>query len=50
MRDLHKVLALFDEESAMDYCAEFDEMKSVLLYCNKHVKPLSKVYFRGGKL
>ncbi|XP_039959190.1 uncharacterized protein LOC120773992 [Bactrocera tryoni] len=48
MRDLHKALALFNEESAMDYCEEFDDTKSVLLYCNQHVKPFSKVHFRGG--
>ncbi|XP_017472165.1 PREDICTED: uncharacterized protein LOC108363333 [Rhagoletis zephyria] len=48
MRDLHKTLKLFEEEFSMDYCEEFDEIKSVLLYCNKHVKPFSKVQFRGG--
>ncbi|XP_011198693.2 uncharacterized protein LOC105222863 [Bactrocera dorsalis] len=48
MRDLHKALALFNEESAMDYCEEFDDAKSVLLHCNQHVKPFSKVHFRGG--
>ncbi|XP_011182022.2 uncharacterized protein LOC105211995 [Zeugodacus cucurbitae] len=48
MRCLHKALALFDQESPMDYCEEFDDTKSVLAYCNKHVKPFSKVHFRGG--
>uniref|UniRef100_W8B1C6 Uncharacterized protein n=1 Tax=Ceratitis capitata TaxID=7213 RepID=W8B1C6_CERCA len=48
MRDLYKTLKLFEEEYAMDYCEEFDEVKSVLVYCNKHVKPFSKVHFRGG--
>ncbi|XP_067640478.1 uncharacterized protein [Eurosta solidaginis] len=48
MRDLHKTLRLFAEELPMDYCEEFDEIKSVLVYCNKHVKPFAKVHFRGG--
>ncbi|XP_055913417.1 uncharacterized protein LOC129947032 [Eupeodes corollae] len=48
MRDLHKILELFSNESAMDYCQEFDAIKSVLDFCNNNVKSLNKVRFRGG--
>ncbi|XP_053950879.1 uncharacterized protein LOC128858535 [Anastrepha ludens] len=48
MRNLHKTLKLFEVEFPMDYCEEFDEIKSVLVHCNKHVKPFNKVHFRGG--
>ncbi|XP_055846943.1 uncharacterized protein LOC129912635 [Episyrphus balteatus] len=48
MRDLHKILNLFAKECAMDYCPEFDAIKSVLDYCNDNVKSLNKVRFRGG--
>lgn len=48
MRDLHKILSLFSKECPMDYCPEFDAIKSVLDYCNDNVKSLNKVRFRGG--
>lgn len=48
MRDLHKILNLFANECSMDYCQEFDAIKSVLDYCNENVRALNKVRFRGG--
>lgn len=48
MRDLFKTLDLLRTESAMEYCEEFDGVKSIMEYCHKHIKPFNKLYFRGG--
>lgn len=48
MRDLHSILNLFAKECPMDYCEDFDAIKSVLSYCNENVRALNKVRFRGG--
>ncbi|XP_073833375.1 gem-associated protein 4b-like [Musca autumnalis] len=48
MRDLFKTLERLRTETVMEYCEEFNGIKSVLEHCNKHVKPFNKVYFRGG--
>uniref|UniRef100_A0A1I8NZP0 Uncharacterized protein n=1 Tax=Stomoxys calcitrans TaxID=35570 RepID=A0A1I8NZP0_STOCA len=48
MRDLFKTLEVLKLESTMEYCEEFNGIKSVLEYCNKNVKPFNKLFFRGG--
>lgn len=48
MRDLFKTLDDLKTESNMEYCEEFDGIKSILEYCNKQLKPFNKLYFRGG--
>lgn len=49
MRDLFKTLDILKSETVMEYCNEFDGIKSILVYCHKQVKPFNKLYFRGGK-
>ncbi|XP_075158941.1 gem-associated protein 4b-like [Haematobia irritans] len=48
MRDLFKTLEILKVETPMEYCEEFNGIKSILEYCNKHVKPFNKLFFRGG--
>ncbi|XP_065365949.1 uncharacterized protein LOC135958925 [Calliphora vicina] len=48
MRDLFKTLDKLKTETAMEYCDEFDGIKSILEYCNKQLKPFNKLHFRGG--
>lgn len=48
MRDLFKTLENLKIETTMEYCEEFDDIKSILEYCNKQLKPFNKLYFRGG--
>ncbi|KAM7350075.1 gem-associated protein 4b-like [Cochliomyia hominivorax] len=48
MRDLFKTLDRLKTETAMEYCDEYDGIKSIMEYCNKHLKPFNKLHFRGG--
>ncbi|KAL9889389.1 gem-associated protein 4b-like [Glossina fuscipes fuscipes] len=50
MRDLYRTLEMLRAETPMEYCEEFDGIKSILEYCNNYVKPFSKVHFRGGNV
>lgn len=48
MRDLYALLESFKINEPMDYCEEFNCIKSILEYCNEDVKPFHKAHFRGG--
>lgn len=48
MRDLHKILKLFAEEDAMEYCEEFDNIKSILVHCDLQGKSFNKIHTRRG--
>lgn len=50
MRDLYRTLEMLRAETPMEYCEEFDGIKSILEYCNNYVKAFSKVHFRGGNV
>uniref|UniRef100_A0A1A9VB83 Uncharacterized protein n=1 Tax=Glossina austeni TaxID=7395 RepID=A0A1A9VB83_GLOAU len=50
MRDLYRTLEMLRAETPMEYCEEFDGIKSILEYCDNYVKPFSKVHFRGGNV
>lgn len=48
MRDLFKVVAWLKDEAMMEYCEEFNGIKSILEYINENVKPFDKICFRAG--